>query len=87
MTSSPRSRLLPLLAGLAAAAVLVGAAHAADWPQILGPSRNGVYTGPALAGSWPAAGPRKVWQKPIGLGLSGPVVAGGRVIVFHRVGK
>ena len=60
---------------------------AADWPQFLGPQRNGVYTGPALASSWPAGGPRKVWQKPIGQGFAGPVVAGDRLIQFHRVGR
>lgn len=60
---------------------------AADWPQFLGPQRNGVYTGPALASSWPAGGPRKVWQKPIGRGFAGPVVAGDRLIQFHRVGR
>jgi outer membrane protein assembly factor BamB len=58
---------------------------AQDWPQFLGPQRNGVYTGPPLATTWPASGPRKVWQKPIGTGFAGPVVAGGRVILFHRV--
>ena len=60
---------------------------AGDWPQFLGPERNGVYRGPALADVWPANGPRVVWQKPIGQGLSGPVVAQGRVILFHRVGN
>src|SRR5206468_2475764 len=60
---------------------------AADWPQFLGPTRNGVYTGPPLAASWPSGGPRVVWRKSIGQGLAGPVVAGGRLILFHRVGK
>src|SRR5881396_1202093 len=56
-----------------------------DWPQFLGPERNGVYRGPALAEKWAAGGPRVVWQKPVGQGFSGPVVAQGRVILFHRV--
>ena len=58
-----------------------------DWPQFLGPDRNGVYRGPALAEKWPAGGPRVVWQKETGQGFSGPVVAQGRVILFHRVGN
>ena len=58
-----------------------------DWPQILGPSRDGVYAGPPLADRWAAAGPRVVWRKAVGHGLSGPVVAGGRVILFQRVGN
>jgi outer membrane protein assembly factor BamB len=56
-----------------------------DWPQFLGPERNGVYLGPALLESWPSGGPRVVWKKEIGQGLSGPVVTQGRVILFHRV--
>src|SRR2546427_12303123 len=58
-----------------------------DWPQFLGPERNGVYRGPALAESWPSGGPRQVWKKQVGAGFSGPVVAQGRVILFHRVGN
>jgi len=57
-----------------------------DWPQYLGPARDGVYRGPAVAETWGAGGPRVVWQKPVGQGFSGPVVAGGRLILFHRVG-
>ena len=56
-----------------------------DWPQFLGPQRNGVYAGPPLVTKWPAAGPKKVWQKTIGTGFAGPVVAGDRLILFHRV--
>jgi outer membrane protein assembly factor BamB len=61
------------------------AAGAADWPQFLGPQRNGVYTGPPITTSFPAGGPRKVWEKHIGQGFAGPVVAGERLILFHRV--
>jgi outer membrane protein assembly factor BamB len=68
------------------AAALGCSVAASDWPQFLGPSRNGVYSGP-LAASWPSGGPRVVWRKSIGQGLAGPVVAGGRLILFHRVGK
>ena len=57
-----------------------------DWPQFLGPTRDGVYHGPALAESWGSAGPRVVWRKSIGQGFAGPAVVDGRVILFHRVG-
>ncbi len=72
----------PLIASVLAAGA---SAAAPDWPQFLGPERNGVYNGPPLSSSWPAGGPRAVWRKSIGQGLAGPVVAGGRVILFHRV--
>lgn len=60
---------------------------AEDWPQFLGPERNGVYRGPALSEMWGPQGPRVVWRKNVGQGFSGPVVAQGRVILFHRIGN
>jgi outer membrane protein assembly factor BamB len=56
-----------------------------DWPQFLGPSRDLVTSGEALARKWPDAGPAAVWKKPVGQGFSGPVVADGKLILFHRV--
>jgi outer membrane protein assembly factor BamB len=56
-----------------------------DWPQFLGPQRNGIYSGPPLTTSFPAGGPKKAWQKNVGTGFAGPVVAGDRLILFHRV--
>jgi outer membrane protein assembly factor BamB len=57
----------------------------ADWPQFLGPERNGIYRGPALAESWGASGPRVIWRKTVGAAFAGPAVAGNRLILFHRV--
>jgi len=51
-----------------------------DWPQLLGPQRNGVYSGP---GRKPAG---LAWKKPVGAGFAGPVVAQGKLLVFHRQG-
>ncbi|HYT89437.1 MAG TPA: PQQ-binding-like beta-propeller repeat protein [Gemmataceae bacterium] len=62
-----------------------GTALAADWPQFLGPNRDGVSTETGLVQSWPKDGPPVVWQQKIGEGFSGPVVAGERLILFHRV--
>jgi outer membrane protein assembly factor BamB len=59
---------------------------AADWPQLLGPNRNGTSSETGLASSWPKDGPPLLWQKEAGAGYSGPVVAGDRLILFHRVG-
>src|SRR5688572_6957128 len=42
---------------LALAVITIAAAAAAeDWPQFLGPGRNGLYNGPPLAESWGAQG-------------------------------
>lgn len=77
-------QLLPISVVLALAIGVPGVAD--DWPQFLGPERNGIYSGPALAQTWGAQGPRVVWRKHVGQGLSGPVVVQDRVILFHRLG-
>ena len=60
-------------------------AVSADWPQFLGPNRDGVYPGNDLAGQWPAGGPSILWKKDIGQGFAGPVVASGKLVLFHRM--
>ena len=49
-----------------------------DWPQFLGPTRNGVS--PETVG-WP---PVVVWRKDAGEGFAAPVVANGKLIFFYR---
>lgn len=77
------------LVWLAAAFVAVTAVHGAvtDWPQFLGPTRNGSYGGPPLAEAWGQGGPKVLWRKQVGQGFAGPAVIGNRVILFHRVGS
>jgi outer membrane protein assembly factor BamB len=71
---------------LVALAIQAGAA-AGDWPQILGPARNGVAAADErLADRWPEGGPPQVWQRDVGAGVAGVVVVGDRVFLFHRVG-
>jgi outer membrane protein assembly factor BamB len=76
-------------AWLAAAVLAVTTVHGAatDWPQFLGPTRNGAYAGPPLADAWGASGPKVLWRKQVGQGFAGPAVVGNRVILFHRVGS
>lgn len=72
---------------LAAWLVRTGAdLKAGDWPQILGPHRNGAADGEKLLNAWPAAGPRQLWSVQVGSGYAGAAIAGNRVLVFHRVG-
>ncbi len=61
------------------------AAAASDWPQFLGPERNGIYAGPPIGISWPDGGPKKLWERKVGEGFAGPAVSGNRLILFHRV--
>ena len=57
-----------------------------EWPQFLGPQRNGATSGTNLAATWPKEGPPALWQHPVGQGFAGPVVSGGKLIAFHRLG-
>ena len=68
-------------------ALLAAPLGAEDWPQFLGPLRNGVYAGNDVARSWPSTGPALVWKREVGQGFAAPVAAQGRVILFHRVGN
>ena len=61
------------------------ALHAQDWPQILGPTRNGIYTGPEIVPSFPRTGPTLLWKRDVGAGFAGPTVVGNQLILFHRV--
>ena len=63
----------------------LGGLRAEDWPQFLGPTRDGVYAGEDLARQWSASGPRVLWKREAGQGFANPIVAGGTLILFHRV--
>ncbi len=75
----------PFRLGCLLALITTSAAPAAagDWPQILGPERNGRVEGEPLL-AWPEGGPREAWKYAAGAGFAGPVVAGERVVIFHR---
>ena len=54
----------------------------ADWPQFLGPQRNATSSAPI---AWKGQAPAVLWKRPVGQGFSGPVVAGDKVLIFHRI--
>lgn len=60
---------------------------AADWPQFLGPERDGIaHDAKDLPRSWPAKGPAVVWERPMGMGYAGPCIFGDSVLVLDREG-
>ena len=59
------------------------AAHAAEWPQWLGPMRNGTSSEENLLLEWPDSGPEVVWRKPLGRGFSAVSAAGGRLFTMY----
>ena len=80
------SLLKSFLCHLFALGFLTLGLQAADWPQYLGPNRDGVYPGEALTRAWPSDGPKVLWRKRnIGEGMGGIVLAKGRAILFHEI--
>lgn len=78
--------MLPrVLAVVAAALILQSVVAAQDWPQILGPGRNGIYTGAPIVASFPRSGPPLLWKRDVGAGFAGPAVSAGKLVLFHRV--
>lgn len=53
--------------------------RADDWPQWLGPHRDGIWRETGLITAFPKAGLPILWRVPVGGGFSGPAVAAGRV--------
>ncbi|MFT5524804.1 MAG: outer membrane protein assembly factor BamB [Pirellulaceae bacterium] len=60
----------------------VGLSAENDWPQFLGPNRNGISAETGLLEQWPADGPKEVWRVPGGVGMSGFAIGDGRLITM-----
>lgn len=61
--------------------MLAGACPADDWPQWMGPNRDGVWRETGIVDSFPADGPTVRWRAPVALGFAGPAVLDGKVVV------
>jgi outer membrane protein assembly factor BamB len=60
-------------------------ARADDWPQWLGPHRDGVWRETGIVDVFPAGGPKIRWRVPVNGGYSSPTVAAGRVFIHDRI--
>jgi outer membrane protein assembly factor BamB len=67
------------------AVLLSPTAFGDDWPQWLGPQRDGVYRETGVTKQIPAGGLPVLWRVPINGGYAGPAVAKGRVFVSDYV--
>lgn len=56
-----------------------------DWPHMFGPTGNSRSPETWVDVNWPATGPQMVWEQQVGLGYSCPVIAGGRLVMLHRI--
>jgi outer membrane protein assembly factor BamB len=59
----------------------------ADWPHFMGPGYNNISGDTDLARSWPAAGPKVLWETAVGEGYAGPSIAEGKVYLLDRKDK
>ncbi|MCH9022645.1 MAG: PQQ-like beta-propeller repeat protein, partial [Planctomycetes bacterium] len=75
-----RSQLIALTIALA----LSLSQAQADWPQFLGPNRNGISNEKGLARSWPANGPKVLWTQKVGPGFGGASISKDQVFLLDR---
>lgn len=59
--------------------------HGANWPQFLGPDRNGISSETGLSRTWPEDGPPVEWTFPLGHGYGAPAVYDGDVYILDRI--
>jgi outer membrane protein assembly factor BamB len=57
---------------------------AEDWPQYLGPNRDGTSAQKGILKTWPADGPEVLWTVAVGRGYGGPVVKDSKVYMLDR---
>jgi outer membrane protein assembly factor BamB len=77
-----RELVLLLAAALLPSGPGPAAARADDWPQWMGPARDGVWRERGVVGAMPAAGLPVKWRAEVRAGYSGPAVADGRVYLL-----
>jgi len=80
---------LPVLSALAFLLALgTGApAQAQDWLQWGGPGRNFISDSKGLADSWPASGPRRLWNRTLGEGHSTILAEKGKLYTMYGKGE
>ena len=81
MTSLTRSTF----ALIAAVFLSPALTRADDWPQWLGPERDGIWRETGIVESFSEEGPDVLWRVPAGLGYSSPTVADGKVYLSDYV--
>src|SRR5262245_54804731 len=69
------------LLGFVARTLAVTPAAADDWPQWMGPKRDGVWHETGIIDKFPDGGPKVLWRAKVSGGFAGPAVAGGKVYV------
>ena len=81
-----KQQRIVLLALLTLTATTAAVAQSSDWAQWGGPHRNVTSDAKGLATTWPATGPRRLWQRELGEGYSGIAVEHGMLFTMYRKG-
>ncbi|QDT69566.1 outer membrane biogenesis protein BamB [Planctomycetes bacterium MalM25] len=69
--------------GLLLAVYAPGGVSAEDWPQWMGPNRDGLTAETGLLQAWPEGGPERVWLfEDCGLGYAGPAIVDGKLFIM-----
>ena len=58
-----------------------------DWLQWGGPNRDFTVKSKGLAATWPAAGPRQLWSRPLGQGHSAVIASGNTLYTMYSQGE
>lgn len=74
-----------VLAAVLAMLTMAPALRADDWPQWLGPKRDGVWRETGIIERFPQSGPKYRWRTAIGEGYAGPAVVGEYVYITDRI--
>ena len=67
-------------------AVIAGRAYSDDWPQFLGPNRDGVSQETEWSSDWPSEGPKVLWKINVGVGHSSVAIKGGLLYTMGNRG-
>lgn len=82
-----RQALSPLAVAPAGVEAISPAASRPDFPQFLGPNRDGVLPGPQLETNWTAHPPELLWRQKVGAAWSGFAVVGNICLTQEQRGE
>jgi outer membrane protein assembly factor BamB len=71
--------------GLAVFVLCAPVVRGDDWPQWMGPKRDGVWSETGILDTFPKDGPKILWRAKVSGGYGGPSVANGKVYVMDFV--
>jgi outer membrane protein assembly factor BamB len=72
---------------VAASCFLLHQANAVDWPQWRGINRDGISTEKIAPATWGKDGPKQLWRKEVGTGVSSVAIGGGRLYSMGNRGN